>query len=201
MLVPNRSNAILVSASANDQPSPASGRLAGISSCLAALRQLAFPKEFRIEERVCPSELYALLRKVVDGLDGGAHFPATDKETDKENSAPPRDLDQFIAGMATGLWRLKKKIVDPKTDEPFEETRGVYRHFGYTWDVLVQAEVQIHDHTDLPYEAGMALKVIAFQPIPGFDSEKIIETIKPSIYYKGKLMQMGEVIVGTLEKP
>jgi hypothetical protein len=35
--------------------------------------------------------------------------------------------------------------------------------------------------------------------VPGFECEKVIETIKPSIHYKGQMIQMGQVIVGTPE--
>jgi hypothetical protein len=42
----------------------------------------------------------------------------------------------------------------------------------------------------------MSLKVVAFQPTPGIGRERVIETIKPTIYFKGKAIQMGEVIVG-----
>jgi len=47
----------------------------------------------------------------------------------------------------------------------------------------------------------MSLKVISFQPTPGLGRERVIETIKPTIYFKGKAIQMGEVIVGRPEGP
>jgi hypothetical protein len=45
----------------------------------------------------------------------------------------------------------------------------------------------------------MSLKVLCFQPTPGLRRERVIETIKPTIYFKGKTIQMGEVIVGKPE--
>jgi hypothetical protein len=43
----------------------------------------------------------------------------------------------------------------------------------------------------------MALKVISFEQTPGLSREEIKETIKPSIIWQGRLLQTGEVIVGT----
>jgi hypothetical protein len=46
----------------------------------------------------------------------------------------------------------------------------------------------------------MALNVVSFEPTSGLTSEEIKETIKPSVALHGRLIQMGEVIVGTPEK-
>ena len=45
----------------------------------------------------------------------------------------------------------------------------------------------------------MSLKVLAFQPTPGLTRERIVETIKPTIYFADQTLQMGEVIVATPE--
>jgi hypothetical protein len=81
--------------------------------------------------------------------------------------------------------------------------RRAYRHLESTWDALAQAGVQIRDHTGEPVPEGgiYALKTIAFQPTPGLSRETAIETIKPTIYYKDQMIQMGEVIIGTPEQP
>jgi hypothetical protein len=64
-------------------------------------------------------------------------------------------------------------------------------------DVLASREFEIRDDTSTQYVAGMALKVVAFQPTEGIDQETICETIRPSVYYRGKLVQRGEVVVAT----
>jgi hypothetical protein len=55
----------------------------------------------------------------------------------------------------------------------------------------------VKNHTGDAYDTGMALRVIAFEPTAELAQEQIIETIKPTIYYNGKIARMGEVIVGT----
>src|SRR5205823_4748853 len=101
------------------------------------------------------------------------------------------------ADVGTGLWRLRQKMVQPGTDRPLDEMRRAYRHLESIWDALVQAGVEILDHTGALFDSGMSLRVIAFQPTPGLGHEKVIETIKPTIYYAGQPIQVGEVIVET----
>jgi hypothetical protein len=106
---------------------------------------------------------------------------------------------RMVAEIGTGLWRMRQKLVKPGTDEPIEEMRRVYRHFESVWDSIVQAGAEIQDHTHNLYGSGTTLRVIAFQPTVGVDREIVTETLKPTIYFKGRLIQMGEVIVATPE--
>ena len=77
-----------------------------------------------------------------------------------------------------------------------------FRHLEAVWDTLGQAGVEIRDHADepVPEYGSLALEVLAYQPTPGLSRDKVIDTIKPSIYVDGHLLQMGQVIVGTPEK-
>jgi hypothetical protein len=92
-------------------------------------------------------------------------------------------------------------MLQPGTDRPREEMRRVFRHVESGWDVLAQAGVEILDHTDAPFSPGQSLKVIEYQPTPGLGREKVLETIKPTVYLKKHMVQMGEVIVGTPVQP
>jgi len=107
------------------------------------------------------------------------------------------DVLRMIANVGTGLWRMRQKMVNSDTNEPFEEMRRVYRHFESVWDSIVQVGTEIQDHTGNLYGSGTTLRVIAFQPTADIEREVVTETLKPTIYFKGRLIQMGEVIVAT----
>jgi hypothetical protein len=92
-------------------------------------------------------------------------------------------------------------MVEPGTDRPLEEMRRAFRHLESLTDVVRGAGLEIQDHTGAPYHAGMALQVLAFQPTPGVQRERVGETVKPTIYHNGTMIQMGEVIVATPEGP
>ena len=169
-----------------------------LSHFLSGVRQLAFPSEFRIPPPVWPGAALEMLEKL-------ARYPASPPPVDRgsttDGQAPPGAQLGFLADLGTGLWRLRQKMVDARTGRPLEEMRRAYRHLESVWDALIQAGVSIQDHTDAPYDPGLSLKVVAFQPTPGIVRETVIETIKPSIYLEGRTIQMGEVIVATPQGP
>ncbi len=108
-------------------------------------------------------------------------------------------LIALLADVATGIWRIKNKFSTVDIDGLPDEIKKAYRHVESTWDALSSAEIEIRDQTGEKFPQGNpALKVIAFQPTPSVQYEVIAETIKPTIYYNGRLIQMGQVIV---EKP
>jgi hypothetical protein len=123
----------------------------------------------------------------------------SDAQAINVDGAFAEDVIRMIANVGTGLWRMRQKMVKPGTDEPLEEMRRVYRHFESVWDSIIQAGTDIQDHTDDLYGSGMTLRVVAFEPTVGVGREIIKETLKPTIYFRGRLIQMGEVIVATPE--
>ena len=162
-------------------------------SIIAKLRQLKFPKEFRIPPPILSKEIISTLEIINNKIQ---ELQQIDFET---SATTEKEKNQFLSDVATGLWRLKQKMVKPGTTKPLEEMSRAYRHLESIWDTIVQTGVNIKDHTGDLFDSGMSIKVIAFQPTKGLSREKIIETIKPSVYHKDKRIQMGEVIVGTPE--
>ena len=156
---------------------------------LTGLRQLTYPREFRIIPTAWPADWVEQLEQL---LYQASVPPAANQATESE---PLR----LLADVGTGLWRLRHRMVQPGTDQPLDEMRRAYRHFTSVWDALAEAGLSIRDHTREPVPEGgiYALRVIAFQPTPGLARETVIETIKPTIYYRDQLLQMGEVLVGT----
>jgi hypothetical protein len=154
-------------------------------------RQAKFPKEFRITPPVLSSDTWASFEELLKTLNEPVNKPPEKTvRSDKEQIQLFRDI-------AIGLWRTKMKMVTYGTDEPQPEMKRVYRHLQSVWDSLNEAGIEIQDHTGINFDSGLAISVIAFQPTDNLDQEKVIETIKPSVYYRGTQIQMGEVIVGT----
>lgn len=157
-------------------------------SVLDELRQLRYPAEFRIESTEPWTGAESLLKELGSASRGGA---ASD-----ELPEPQRRL---LVEIGTGLWRLRQKMLKPGSSQPLDEMRKPYRHLESVWDALTQAGVEIHDYSDRPFDQGLSLKVIAYQPTPGLTRQRIVETVKPSVYLRGDMLQIGEVIVGTPE--
>lgn len=151
-----------------------------------ALRQWRFPKEWRIPA-AAGDELEAELTALLAVLERPS--PA--------KPAEPSVDDKFIAELATGLWRVRARMVDPTTDHVLESMKRPFRHLESVWDLLRSAGIEIQDHTSEAFNSGLALSVIAFQPTEGLERERVLETIRPSIYRGERVVQMGQVIVGT----
>jgi hypothetical protein len=152
----------------------------------ANIRQLRYPREFRISASPWPSDLREQLKEV-------AHLLSNPKPAFE---GPGKRL---FADVGTGLWRLRNKMLQPGTTRPIEEMRRAFTHLQSVWDALDGQGITISDHTGQAFEPGRSLQVLAFQPTPGLTRDIIVETIKPTIYFKDDLVQTGEVIVGTPE--
>jgi hypothetical protein len=160
---------------------------------LNTCRQWLFPVEFRIAPEVWPAELIATLDQLTRVMADQTSTPKTDPEEEKKQA-------RMFADVCTGLWRSRQKMMQPGTDRPLEEMQKVYRHFEAAWDALKQAGVDVRDHLGEQYFYGSDLDVAAFEPRPGINRETIVDTIKPTIIWNGRLIQVGQVIVGTPEK-
>lgn len=161
------------------------------SGLLAGLRQFLYRKPFRIPPPALPAEFLAALE---------TEAKAQEQRLWRAPGADASGFYRLIADVATGLWRIRKKVLPDGAGEPPEGMRSVYRHVEAVWDALTAAKVEIRDHTNERYVTGMALKVIAFQPVPSVQVETILETIKPSVFHQDRLIQRGEVIVATPER-
>lgn len=102
-----------------------------------------------------------------------------------------------IASVCTGLWRIQQNYSQIPTEEMPDKVRRSNRHLESIMDTLTQSGFTIKDHVREPYDPGMFLNVVAYEPTDGLRREIVIETIKPSVYWEDKCIQSGEVIVGT----
>ncbi len=120
--------------------------------------------------------------------------PATPVETGSS-------LDAGLASLATNIWRAQSRMIDPKTGEPREETRRLYRHIEGALDAFTTMGVRLCDWIGQPYDAGLPLKVISFQPTPELVRDTVIEAVRPAVFWQDRLLQVGEVIVGIPQTP
>lgn len=151
---------------------------------LKNIRQLRYPREFRIGDYPYPS--ITDLIKVC----------GQNKNNGNVEKVQFGDMGHFITDLATNLWRLKQKMLQPGINEPLDQMKRAYRHLESAWDSMLSAGIEVHDHTGIAYDTGLALKVVAFQPMEGLKRETVLETIKPTVCFRGVQLQMGSVVVG-----
>lgn len=105
-------------------------------------------------------------------------------------------IDAGLCALATHVWRTKGKLVDPDNGEPKEETRRIYRHVEAALESFNQMGVTLTDWIGQPYDPGLPVKVLTFQPTEGITRDTVVEAVRPTVVWKERLLQLGEVVVG-----
>jgi len=107
----------------------------------------------------------------------------------------------FVSSLAIEIWRIGKRVQKGKEDMAKGELPGfasIVDQMQRIKDVFKKQEIEICEHTGAAYNDGLSLKVLHVEEVDGLPEGKmqIIETIKPSVYLKGRIIFLGEVIVG-----
>jgi hypothetical protein len=159
----------------------------------ADVRQRFYPREFQIPMLIISPNAVSTLVGAIETVAKTLTPAARPLEQEKH--------EELFAGLAldigNAVWRLKLRLLDPRTGKPLDETRKLYRHVETIWDALTSAGIEIQDHTNQPFRTGLALDVIAFEPNVEIVRETVVETVAPSIYFRNGKLQTGKVIVGT----
>ncbi len=151
---------------------------------------LSYPQEFRIH-----TPKYLELTKSVEIPNDLLKQPSVGSQI----GLPEEEgLIEMAIDVGTLVWRVQKRLC--AMGQLPKELIRVSRDIESTRDALSQRGIEIKDHTGQDYVTGMALRVITAQPIPELIKKQIIETLKPTIFYKEKFVQMGEVIIGIPEE-
>lgn len=161
-----------------------------VGDVLASARQLLYPPQFRIHrpqaETTLLEEADSLLRNLLSA-------PTKEKPGRDDTSLQ----EGLVVRVATGLWRLRQRMIDPLTKQPKDEMRRAYRHVESLWDTLGEFGVEIQDHGGEAFDSGMALVVLSYEQDPAVTREVVKETVKPTIYLRERCIQRGEVIVAS----
>jgi len=164
------------------------------------LRQLRQPSEFRIEETAVPQGMK--LDCATDASELCTAFETLQKTSTGKNSDTPIEApavsDAVLFNLLTEIWRLKKKVASEQQNGKLNESQ-IPRYIERIDMALESANVLIHDHSGERYLPGQAVKIISVQQCEDIPvgEEKIIETVKPTIYRNGVVVKQGEVVIGT----
>lgn len=111
---------------------------------------------------------------------------------------PPPILKTLIT-IATNAWRAKTKMFDEHSGDVREDMKRVYRHVEAIYRNLQEIGVEIKDHTGEAYDDGQPMRVIASQPTPNLAKKRVLETLLPTVYFNGHILQNGEIVIATPE--
>jgi hypothetical protein len=161
-----------------------------------SLQQLKHKAALRIpppqESAIADQKLRAALEQLhAISADFARFTQAAGKPDDKET----RESLRSYADLGTGWWRIWRKTLRPGTDRPLDEMKGIFSFVESLKDVLDEMGIQVIDHTGKEIQSGLSLEVLEYQEKPGITKERVSETVRPTVYYKSRLVQMGRVYV------
>jgi hypothetical protein len=105
-------------------------------------------------------------------------------------------MSSCLAALATQAWRLHQKMTLSDGSVREDATRLV-RHVDSMYEIFLRLGLEIKDHTGDDFDYGLPVKVISAQPSPGISRERVIETLRPTIYWQTVIIQTGEVVIAT----
>lgn len=111
--------------------------------------------------------------------------------------ACPETMRQALASIATHAWKARTRMRDAVSGEVLEEMKKISRSIDGIFESLAALDIEVKDHTGQPFDYGLPLKVVTTQPTAGIAKEQVIETLKPTIYWRQRIIQTGEVVLAT----
>jgi hypothetical protein len=108
------------------------------------------------------------------------------------------DFTPVLVELATGVWRLRGKLATNELDETDDSAklmRSLKRQVTSMADALHDAGVHVQDHTGEPFDAGQSVDMVAYAVSTEVGRETVVETITPTVYVNGHIMQRGQIVV------
>jgi hypothetical protein len=158
-------------------------------------RVVRFP-DLPVESALAEWQMIQTAPSAVEKTASTPPMPVAETVASPDQTDPRETVELSLGALATQIWRAKNKMVEAETGEPREEMKRVYRHIEGAFDVFAQMGVTLNDWRDQPYDAGLPVKVLGFHPTPGLSRDMILEVVRPTVIWKDRLLQLGEVIVG-----
>jgi len=76
---------------------------------------------------------------------------------------------------------------------PSARQRRIGRRLEDMERILEELEISIEDHTGQRFDPGSSLDVAYSDKRPGLQHAQVVETVRPSVYFKGRLVAPGKV--------
>jgi len=144
------------------------------------LRQRRYHRAFRIAAPMWDELARERLRQLLATADTPAGAPV-DKRA--------------LADAVTNVWRAERKL-RRAPDGQGAATRQARRYLTQSRDALAAAELVVQEHDGDVLHPGRSLDVLAYQDDPTVSEEVVTETVRPTVYFQNRRIQLGQVIVG-----
>lgn len=152
---------------------------------LLPITRLLTPTEFRLPHPDREA-IYSLIGEMIAAL--GNQIAVEPIEMGRISAEDAVDLGKNLFDISAMLVGL-----EDDTDSPFLDTIRI--RLEKLKDLFTKIDIEIIDHTGERWFRTMSVHVDIAEASPDVDDIVIAETIEPSIYFRGKLIHWGRVIV------
>ena len=104
------------------------------------------------------------------------------------------NLDEAkLIDLAVDVWKLDKNV---KKAISLDENRPIKSSLGKLFAYLGYYEIDVRDYTGEKYYENMNVRILSSEEIEDQAFPIVLETVKPAVIVKGKLVSHASVIVG-----
>lgn len=120
-----------------------------------------------------------------------------------QNPAPQNEGQALAAlcDIALHAWRLQRRMTDRATKEVKDEHRPLARHVTAILDTLEGVGLTLRDRETEAYDYGLPEKVVAAERSAAVSRETVLETIRPTLFFRNQIVKAGEIIIALPLEP
>lgn len=102
--------------------------------------------------------------------------------------------EPLVARLANETWRMRRRLARIDGTRDGAALRPVIDSISRLEDVFAEYQVQIVEHDGEAYDPGLQVEVLHVRE--GEGEMVIIETIRPTVLMKGRVLQQAQVVIG-----
>jgi hypothetical protein len=154
---------------------------------------MKLPKELKIPQINPPSAAELITQIALEST-----TPSTPTETGQRLENEIGLMSKAMILITNQLWRLETVVNDPengemKTDLSSQEMRKIANALEAIKQSVGELGIRIKDRCNEDFHAGLPDQVVTEEPREGISKERIIRTIRPTIFWNQTMVQRGEI--------
>lgn len=154
---------------------------------------MKLPKELRIPQITPPSVAELLTQSSLESTHTNPHAEAEQRLGNEIGL-----MSKTMILITNQLWRLETVVNDPengemKTDLSPQEMRKIANALEAIKQSIGELGIRIKDRCNEDFHPGLPDQVVTEEPREGISKERIIRTIRPTIFWNQTMVQRGEI--------
>jgi hypothetical protein len=154
---------------------------------------MRLPKELQIPQIAPPSVVELLTQTALQST-----HPNTPPEASQRLENEIGLMSKTMILITNQLWRIETVVNDPengemKTDLSSQEMRKIANALEAIKQSVGELGIRIKDRCNEDFHPGLPDQVVTEEPREGISKERIIRTIRPTIFWNQTMVQRGEI--------